>query len=1021
LERWNTRLDSNTKVDWSRADHDLLIWFGRPALEADLPLLLTGVEQTIRLGGRSYDVSVRAHLRERIGGVTGDDAYPMKVNRRWQQMSKVSGRRDLRWKAGMSVDGYLGVKAESSLTLQVAAIGGSLGVGHESQHDLSGEAKSYRRTQAAGPVDEHVYNVVYEVSVRPVGHTAERWWIDKPGDVVARVVVPHQHVPATPLSAPELAAAGTVSRPMGLPDEAAIDFRGGAAGVFPAFMTVPELAETAARMYQQANALPVEWLADRANWPAELKAITDTIHLDAEFGALTSPTGKVVGLPVSSNGWQQALRVRVTVHAVRHVAAHTGRAVEVQQYNHGQAFAKHVSSSFGEAGLQASAGPLIHLGSAHGTGAGNPRGAGGVGDTDGVSARISATVRGEVLWQRMKGTSEEEGPVGNSRLSYRDRVHTYRADPVFEVTLYRWKGSTPNSSPGGMTHQTTHLRVTDGMDFLVPERRVFDLGLPAPEGAEPISPRKPVGYVHPALLPAVSHAETLHADKVMHRIKQFLTEQGILRTAGGSGGHRPDLLLRELERSFSSEALLSQFPVLSGTGVTRWLPIPWAFGATRYLWTNVTVETGPPVSQSSRPDVRLMSRGHTFHETAEYQSAHRSSTLAAQLDARVFDGSAHGGLSLGAGLSRTTGNGFKDVEKKNDIHRAMTEDGSQEFKHLQTFRIRMGITSEMPEILSAPARGARAAALGIANLLGHGREAADWWFRNQPFVTRFPSPERPEEGTVHGVVRLIVPDHLVIPGPPPPAPASAHATGVGAAWETGAPGDDAHRSPVVQRLLEGGHPWALPAAAAAHRWAAVTATRFPPPEDLTAPDAWHVPGLDFTTLDGLRYAHFTSEVLLRANITKLLRHEYKVPVGGRTAIIGLDIINARLLTPDGVTLSALHHKLTEEAAESSSDRTHGWYVQAGLEGGHQFSHRVGQHQQGHFTFGSERTGEWMGENADVQEPDLDKSGPHRYYKADVDLVISGPRGRLRVHVPDGLYFMLPTDASGDAELVNAPR
>jgi hypothetical protein len=35
--------------------------------------------------------------------------------------------------------------------------------------------------------------------------------------------------------------------------------------------------------------------------------------------------------------------------------------------------------------------------------------------------------------------------------------------------------------------------------------------------------------------------------------------------------------------------------------------------------------------------------------------------------------------------------------------------------------------------------------------------------------------------------------------------------------------------------------------------------------------------------------------------------------------------------------------------------------------------------------------------------------PFRYYKADVDVVLSGPHGKLLVHVPGGLYFMLPVD------------
>jgi hypothetical protein len=1021
LERWHNTLSGNSRADWSGTDHDLLTWFGRPALEIDLAQLLTGVDHAVRLGGRSYDVSVRAHLLDRIGGVTGEDAYPMMVNVRSQQTAKVSGRRDIRWNLRVSAGARVGVKVGRWVLAQAGVVRGSAGFGRETRHTLSAAARSYRRSQAAGPVDEHVYDVVYEISVRAAGHPVERWWIDKPKHVVARGVVPHQHVPATPLSAAELAAAGTVSRLTVPPDGPAADFRGGTAGVYPAFLTVPELAETAARMYQEANKLPAVWLVDRANWPTELRAVTDTVHLSAEFGALTGCTGKVVALPVGRGGWKQALRIRIAGHEPRHVAAHTGRSVEVQQYSQGQVYANRRVSGIRECGVQAAAGPQLRIGSGQDNGAStwNPTGMGGAEGAHDLRAQMTAAVSGEVLWQWMTGTTEEQGPIGNSRAAYRGPVHTYRADPVFELTLHRWKGSSLSSPNGGMTRSTACLRVADGVDFLVPERRIFDLGLPVPNGVEHVRPNEPDGYVDPVMLPAVSHAEVLHADGVLDRMRLWLTDQGVLRSSDGdSGAHRPDLLLRELERSFSSDALLSQFSVLSGAGVTRWLPLPWAFGATRYLWTNVTAETGPPVSQLSRPDVRLMTRGQTHHEAGEHDTTYRSAALSAQLRTRIGT-SAHGGLELGAGYTRTTGKGFEQVERENDIYRAITEEESQEFEHPLTFRIRMGITSEMPEILSTPARGIGAAALGLAGRLGQRRAVADWWYRNQPFVKRFPAPEHPEDGTVHGRVRLLVPSHLVLHGPPAPAPTSAAGTAV---WERHTPRQDAPRSPAgkgrLEQLLEGGHPWALPAASAARRWAALPAAPFQPPRDLAAPNAWHVPGLDFTTLDGLRYSHFTSENILRAGIGKLLRHQYEVPVGEYTVTVGLEVTETRPLTSqDGIPFSALHHKLAEQASKSTLEKTRDWYAEAGPEGGAEFEHGPSLLEQAPATFGVDRTEERMGETAEVQEPDQDRSRRYRHYKADVDLVVNGPRGRLRVHVPNGLYFMLPmssfrTDPSG---------
>jgi hypothetical protein len=1020
LERWHNWLSGNATADWSRTDHDLLAWFGRPALESDLSRLLSGVDHTIRLGGRSYEVSVRAHLLDRIGGVTGEDTYRMKVNVRSQQTAKVSGRYDTRWNAALSGGLSVQLRARSWLLTQLGTIGGRAGAGQEVRHTFSGGSRSYQRTQAAGPVDEHVYDVVYEIQVRTAGHPAERWWLERPGDVVARVAVPHQHVPTTPVSAGELSTAGTVSRPAALPGGPVADFRGGGtAGVFPAFLSIPQLRETAARMYQQANGLPADWLMDQANWPTELKAATDPVHLGAELAALTGKAGKTIQLPVGADGWKQALRLQITAHQPRHVAAHTGtgRTVEIQHYVQGQAYLKRIKRSIREAGLQAALGPVFQIGHGQlsGAPAWNATQAQGHEDKNAVHAQILAAGTAEVRWEWMKGTSSEQGPVGNSRASYRGTAHTYRADPVFEITLHRWKGA-GLGSPSGMTHRTEYLQVTAGMDFLVPEQRICDLGLPLPDGAEHNQPYEPTGYVHPAMLPVVSHPELLHADAVLDRMKQWLTDQGILHVSHATGKgaddsaeHRPNLLLRELERSFSCEALLNQFTMLTGAGVTRWLPLPWAFGATRYLWTNVKAQIHPATSQRKRPEVRLMTRAQAHLETARHKIDYRSVAFGGQSRARIGTW-AHAGLELGAGYTCTTGKGTEWVEREMEIDRAITEEASEEFTHPVTFHIRMGITTEPPEVLSAPVSGVRAVVFALADRLGQGRQAADWWYRHQPFAKQFPTPQRPDDGIVHGRVRLLVPGHLVVDGTPPHPPAPATPPG----WEPSAPSPHTPRSSadeeLLGRLLRDGHPWALPAAAAINRWAALTAAGFRPPHDLTAPDAWRVPGLDPTTPNGLRYAHMTSENLLRANIGRLLRHQYQVPVGDRTATVGVDITAIKPLGPqDGSTFTARHHKLTEEASKGTFEQTRGWYVEAGPEAGAEFGKRVSALEQAPFTRGMERTEEWTGETAEVEEPDQERSRRYRHYSADVDLIITGPRGRLRVHVPDGLYFMLPGD------------
>jgi hypothetical protein len=117
-------------------------------------------------------------------------------------------------------------------------------------------------------VDEHRYNVVYEVTVRLEGRPTTTWWIDWPGDVTAKVAVPHEHLPEQPFTQEQLANAGSTRSLARVPDGRTVRFsRGGTSGVYPTFNVIPELPRLAAQLYARANGLPDSWLADRTNWP----------------------------------------------------------------------------------------------------------------------------------------------------------------------------------------------------------------------------------------------------------------------------------------------------------------------------------------------------------------------------------------------------------------------------------------------------------------------------------------------------------------------------------------------------------------------------------------------------------------------------------------------------------------------------------------------------------------------------------------------------------------------------------
>ena len=240
------------RVNWAGADRELLTAFGRPSLETDLAQLMAGVEHSVRLGGRTYHVSVTARLRERVGGATGDEARPMSLNIRSGQGATVSGERKNGWK----LRAFLGARGDTELTrllrlrLGQAGLTGSIGRGTE--HQFSGAAKSTQRADMGGKADEHVYDAVYELSVRTDGHPEQKWWIDRPGEVVARVAMPHLHVPSERIPARLLDEAGRVRPLESLPPaEQSVDFTShGSAVVYGLLLAAPEVAHTAETMYQ---------------------------------------------------------------------------------------------------------------------------------------------------------------------------------------------------------------------------------------------------------------------------------------------------------------------------------------------------------------------------------------------------------------------------------------------------------------------------------------------------------------------------------------------------------------------------------------------------------------------------------------------------------------------------------------------------------------------------------------------------------------------------------------------------
>jgi hypothetical protein len=999
LRRHNA-LSKGAKADWSEADLQLAAWYSRPALEADLSTTMAGIERTIRLGGRNYRLTARAYLMERLNRAGAP--YSLTVNLRALAAASSNGHRAT--ELGIRLGAGLGARitAFSWLRIAIGAVGVRGGYSYSPKHQFTGGAKSYRRTETTGQVHEHPYNVIYELSVRPPGGQADVWWIDQRGDVTARIVLPEEHRLAIPPTPEQIARARQTSESWRWPRQGrSVAFTRGVSGLYPAFFVLPELWRLAARMYAEANELPDAWLEDSGAWPDAIKNATRPSGLAAHFAALTSRTGRYVALPRGADGRKQALRIRLRGYRPRHL--HPGDGIEIEQYAQGNAAFRDESEHKWEGGPTLSAGPQFRLGSEAGDSHSLSPEDGGWSDhspeseeTSGPGGRIQLIGHAEARWERKSEHGSEKGPVDITRATYGGRTHTYRMDPVFEVTLIRWKGKSISS-------WSRYLRATDALDVVIPERRIFDLGLTAPGATAPV-PRPPTGHVPPGLLPGMSYPETMDAEKVLPRIEEWLRDEGVLRPAPPED--RPNLLRRELEAAYSSDALRNQFFALTGSGVVRWIPLPRAFGAVRYVFVRVTARIAAADEQLSRPEVKLTLRGEGQRKTTEKRSSEFGYGAGADLRTRAgregHEGD-HGGIEASGGFDRSSARGAERTEKTLEIYRAGTREGSQEYRHRLAFRIELGLSGELPEVLNVPVRGMRLAFVGLGRLT-HARWPGRLWYAHGIFLRHH--VYEPGRGGVTGRVRLLVPDHIAFLDAPPGA--LEPVLGTDPAWD-GRPLWDGRDPEAVDTLIENLHPWGVPFADAVERWAGLPSSPFGRPKDLNAPQAWYVPGLDFSTWAGLRYLHFTAQNTIRPDIKNVLRNTYEVPVGGRKTIVGAEIVAAEVIGPvEGANFKGRNYTQESESDKDTSEHSGGFRLSFGPEAGGETgaARSLGI---GGFEYAREHAEELSGELGGTDERNKEATRRYRHYRFTLDVVMSGHHGILRVRAPHGLYGMIPLE------------
>lgn len=1022
-------------VRWDAVDRLLSTHFGRPALEGNLADLMAGVQHTIDLGGKRVRIRVRVLLPHHV---STPPSYPMTVNNRAAVGETTTPRSvfsaSLQGSAGAAPRFRLGRAAR----LQLTALAHARRT-WEFGEAVGDEAKTYRRMETDGLVDEHRFEAVYELAVAygPKLRRVEKWWIDHPGELLAKVVVPRQHAPAAEETHD---GAGHVTFLRAWPDDGrrSLSFRGGASGVYPSFLHTTALPALAVSLMHGLNGRPAPAATDWTQWPDEVVTATGPGELASYFGQLVGVHGREIPLP-DMDGWHQALTLRLRVDRPRAMPRpEDAGPTEIEQYL--RSSSRRVSTR----GTVTSAGARFGLGlqERFGSDSGNdieladphditgPHDGADTGPLPGGRLMEQLYVEGELHSGDTMDTGL--GSIEVTRVTY-ENAGLYRADAVFEVTLTRWRNKKRQKV-------SRVLRVTDGLDLEIPPRRAEDVlpatppavG-PARQPAEPASAshgaslqRASVGYLGGRPLHTAVHPETFEADGVLPAIIERLTARGILdeRTADA-----PTELRRALKKAFRSETLETQWQALADEGVHQWFVVDEestalsVFGGTeRHLLVSVElVDMAQAHDHRPREDARLTLRGESIEDSRGRKSRGRSYGWGATVTARAGQHDSgtqeqgHGGLDGTYGSTRRITRTRTGNRKVVDIYRANTRDDSHEFTHGLTFRVRLALTTRLPEVLDSIGWLAGQSASVLGGFLGRGYEIERAW--QSVSLWSWQDDGGGPDREIPGTVRLLVPTHLTVEAPQSGLPLLPRSNGVNARWvsrqrpdavtagDPGAPGTPTPKR--VAELLTDLHPWDMPAARVIREWAKVAAERTRRAPDLRDPRTRSVPAAEHGTRTGLFYGLDTKHGRLRARISDLLAHTHTLDVAGRSVTVGIDLTAARPLDGKDVLFKSRRYQQNDKDDESGVEWIRNSRYEAGPEGGGGAGEDLAWLGRPLYSYDREHEGRVDGGAVATVEHNQEAIRPSRYYVFDVTVVMRANGRELRVDVPDGLTAMLP--------------
>ncbi|WP_433113060.1 hypothetical protein [Micromonospora sp. CA-246542] len=1026
---------------------DLEIHIGRDAMEADPSRFQTGDPFQVTIEGVPYDVLVIAYLEELRDTV----AYPMDVNLRALQGSSVEGSVGTSHGMGGGFGGGLLVPLpleEWKLQLGRAEVQGEWEWSRSDAYD--GAVKHYRRTETTQGVTEFRYRVIYEVVLRQGTQPRVTYLIgddprdpndpnnpDEPDVTALRTVLPDEHRLDRTVTPAEQDQAGRVTEvtfrawdqadPIPYEDESA-------AGVFPFLPGLPEVAAQAARTYAQINNLDRRWFTEPLNWPRPLWSVGIASQVAGRLAEMTDGYGWLIDLP-DEGGHHQA--VRVQVRAFNPEQTRPPSDVEIEHYQQFSAGHKWSHDTGTSAGISISTGPVLPLGGSGtvddptdrvapsdptrrqvgGVGGGGPLPGGDTAGEGGLG-RLAFGPSGGYRWSREDGVSDESGYIDITRATYGGLTQHYRSDLVFKISAERWDGE-----QGEVTQAVRYLRVNLGKEFIAPDRLAAALGLPGATTVTPASPptRRPVD---PEPVRAWSHPERLAARAVLPAVTRALSVWKLLPRRANPIDLPPTLLVRALIARLRPAALEGQFATLTGAGLRVWQPVVTG-GKMRFLLVQVTGDLQAPTEDLPRDDVALTERSEavTAHST---DTAH-SGTL--HVGGRTR---ARGEIASKADLAgefraewqRTTGVGSGLADETKDIMRLGIKQ-SHEFTQPITFRVDIGLTTELPELLrflSTTSANLYRALEGLVR-----RDTGSWsrWSADAPVVGRAGWWERTTTITdIAGSGRLVVPAYLTIEDTP-----SGSTGPVNGSWAPAGPSRPA-ALPAV-RIERGPRP-APPAlnatvladptftpqsmravAQAAHAWAKLVTEPLRTWPDVFDEDnppeiarKGHLSSLERTV------AHHTSDRQLNRRFEELLEHRYQV---GDTGIrLGLDLRGSSFnvdRAPDGtVRPRGFAHKgrnyrqrdtrPSYEVSQSTSSSVGGGATLRGTTG----NIRTGPGGSGYGGFGGGRG--YEGETSNVGERNSERRAQYHLMRYDATLVIyppGDPGHRLLIDRDGGLF------------------